>query len=677
MKIKVAIFFSLIFFVLGFATLTHYGINWDTINHLPRGQIYLHYFLTGKKDFSDFPLYVKYWQKPEELMPDISVREQKGVLRSYYQSDAADFDSFMGADGAGHPPLSDILSSVFNRVLFGYLKIVNDIDSYRVYGVFLAASLVGLIFFWVSKIYGGFAGLISALCLATYPLFWAESHFNTEKDVPETVFWSFFLFCIWNGVIKKSWKWILASGVFFGLALGTKFNILFSVLVFLPWIFIYLKKKIFKKEYLKLSLFGILAFIIGITIFYASWPYLWPDVIAGIQKVFGFYKAVGTSFSIDQRFIGPFGFNTYAISWIVFTTPIPVLILSLLGFLGILFSFKKDKYKTGMFFLLWFLTPIFRISFPGSNIYGGIRQIMEYIPGMAAVAGIGATFIIRKLRVKKLYAFLFIVLASSFLIFNLYRIHPNENAYFNSLIGGLAGAKAKNLPSWGNTFGGAYRQGVEWINRNAEPNSSLVFAHELMPNIPRIWVRPDISFSNSYMSGFLKKGEYAISLTYQGMAESTYYHSYLDKLAIPVYESVVDGVATVKVWKNDSNYLKPEYRTQYLLNNVDWEKKGNNLIIDLGRDYVLSHLMINYGENHCGSLKTGVVYLSEDKVSWKELRDKLPMNEIPPLGEQPSKGVFFYPFTADKAGYIRIDITPEDSCLINRIISLEVYGLDY
>ena len=53
---------------------------------------------------------------------------------------------YMEIDGDGHPPLSDILSSVFNKVLLVILKIINDIDSYRVYGIFLAACLVGLIF---------------------------------------------------------------------------------------------------------------------------------------------------------------------------------------------------------------------------------------------------------------------------------------------------------------------------------------------------------------------------------------------------------------------------------------------------------------------------------------------------------------------------------------------------
>src|SRR5258708_3279239 len=122
---------------------------------------------------------------------------------------------------------------------------INDIDSYRLYGITLASFLVGLIFYWVSKVYGLFSGAVASLTLALYPLYWSESHFNTEKDVPETVYWSFFVFALWKGITEKKIKWILISGIFFGLALGTKFNILFSFLVIIPWFITYI---IFNKE---------------------------------------------------------------------------------------------------------------------------------------------------------------------------------------------------------------------------------------------------------------------------------------------------------------------------------------------------------------------------------------------------------------------------------------------
>src|SRR5690606_15748951 len=100
--------------------------------------------------------YKAYWQDPDKLGISADVPKSEVSSRSYYQNSAVTYSWYLAHDGEGHPPLSDIISAAFNRVLFGKLRLINDIDSYRVYGVFLAAVTVGLIFYWVSKYYGLF-----------------------------------------------------------------------------------------------------------------------------------------------------------------------------------------------------------------------------------------------------------------------------------------------------------------------------------------------------------------------------------------------------------------------------------------------------------------------------------------------------------------------------------------
>lgn len=651
MKLKIAIFLGGIFFIAALFTLTDYGINWDTINHLPRGQVYLRYMLTGKRDFDDLAPYQMYWQDPRDLLPAQSIRELPGPARSFYQSNAFNFDWYMEIDGTGHPPLSDILSSVFNRVLYGHLKIINDIDSYRVYGILLAAILVGAVYFWVGSVYGGFSGLVAALSLATYPLFWAESHFNTEKDVPEAVYFFLFIFSFYKGFVQKSVKWILVSGLFLGFALGTKFNILFVVFIIIPWLALYLKGKFLQKNNFRLLLWGLVAFLIGIVIFYATWPFLWQDIITGTQKVFGFYKEIGTSVATSVNF--------YPLIWIATTIPLVILFLFLVGLFGIFAAFKKDKTFTGLILLLGFAVPVVRVMWPGSNIYGGIRQIMEYVPFMAAISGIGAGYLGEKL---KNFRFIFVILIFTFLFLNLYRTHPNENAFFNSLVGGLKGAKEKNITSWGNTFGGAYRQGFVWINKHAESGSRLVYAYELMPNAPLIWVRPDISFSNTQRSGFLRQGEYAITLTYDGISTRSYYDAYLENLMEPVYESNVDGVSVVKVWKNDNEHAKEGYEKITEIKNIFLSSEAGKTVIDLKKSQKLSYLKVSFPTLGCEELTNAKIYLSDDKIFWKKLKDELPMDEIPPLGPQPGNGIFYYPFSGEEAKFIKLDTTPAGSC---------------
>jgi hypothetical protein len=638
---KTALLISLVFFIAQIATLTDYGINWDTINHLPRGQTYLHYFLTGKKDFSDLPPYQKYFQDPSQLSPSSDAGS-----RSYYQLDATPFEYYMQTDGDGHPPLSDIIASAFNRVIFGKLGLINDVDSYRVYGVLLAAATVGLIFFWAAKSKDLVAGFIAAASLALYPLFWSETHFNTEKDIPETAFWSFFIFAFIKTINQKSYKWLIATSLLFGLALGTKFNIFFAIFIIAPWFaykFLSDPRQFKIKFLLSLSLIPIIGFII----FFVSWPYLWQDPIYGLERVFSFYKTIGTATTEAN--------NYYALKWIFYTTPPIILVLSIIGLLN----------RPPLIFILWLIVPIARVTMPGSSIYGGVRQLMEFIPALAILSGYGASYLINKFQFK--YS-KFVLVATTFLLLliPIIKTHPNQNAYFNFLIGGLNGAKKADLPWWGNTFGAGYRPAFNWINKNAEQNASLVFVYELMPNSPSIWVRPDINFHNSQRSGFVRRGEYALTLTYDNTDKRSYYDSYLEKFIKPVYSSTVDGVAVVKVWKNDTAHAYEEAKTQSQIQNAKWSKYHGVIEVDLGAPRNLSYLDLTiYSTPNCKPVTSGNVQISDDNLNWKTFSEVLPTGHISIYGELPSKEKFVYSFLAEQARFVRINYQPTDACLAN------------
>ncbi len=686
MRLKIAFLLGFIFFVLGIITLPDYGINWDTINHLPRGQAYLHYFLTGKKDFSDLPKYFDGWQKPGQwYFQDPTTLKIKSDLpynivpsRSIYQIDSMNFNYFIQNDGDGHPPLSDIFASFFNEVLFRQLKFVNDIDSYRIYGLLLASVTVGLVFYWASQIYGWAAGLVATLSLSLYPLFWSESHFNTEKDIPETAYWTLFLYSFWKGVTTKNWKWILVSSVMFGLALGTKFNIVFAILVITPWLVIYFftgkgfaknLKDFFKKKLLIINL--LLIPFIGLAILLATWPYLWGDPISGILKMVGFYKTIGSTVTPTGSFLG---LNFYPIKWIFITTPIVILSLFILGLFTFVFNFKKQKDSTASLFVFWFLIPVLRVVAPGSSMYGGVRQIMEYIPAMALISAYGFHFLTKNIDKK-----IKIILATLIflpILFELISIHPNENVYFNSLIGGLSGAKEKNIPFWGFSFGSPYRQAATWINKNAEKGTGLAYTYDLLPNLPRIWLREDVDLYNGQRSGFLRKGEYAMGLVYQTTAGRSYYEMYLEKFMNPVYEVKVDDTAILKVWKNDQEHLKSEYLNEKVDDNLIFTKSKNELTFSLVKSVYLSHLEIRFRQLNCSPLKFATVQISTDGKAWTASPGVLPEDwRLPVIGEQPKNGKMIEPFVGQFAKYIKFSFEPEDTCLKN-VQNAKLYYFD-
>ena len=680
---KIAFLVGLVFFVVSLFTLKDYGINWDTINHLPRGQAYLRYMLTGKKDYSGLQetLYAtgnqylsqKYWQDPRSLFLKVVPNEDYAKSRSVYQNVNYDYSYFMQHDGYGHPPASDIISSFFNFVLYQKLHLINDIDSYRVYGVLLASILIGLIYYWISTQYGRLAGFVSSLALSTYPLFWAESHFNTEKDIPETVFWGIFIYLFYKGTVNKNIKQLIISGVILGLAIGTKFNAVFLPFVIGPWLLYFLiKNKLYKKpiEFIKnnrLYLLSILTIpILGFFIFILFWPYLWSDFLPKITEVIKFYTEIGTTTTFDPRYLGPFNINIYPVTWITYTTYPFVFLLSLFGIFKIIEEFKKDRTGFGVLIILWLLVPIARVTMPGANTYGGVRQIMEFIPPLAILSGLGAKMIvdvIKNNKYKKIVSFVVIILFLP-LIVKLINIHPYENAYFNSWIGGLKGAQQKDIPYWGNTFGGAYRNAVVWLNENAEKDARVVYAFEHMSNIPPLFFRKDLEVSNVYRSGFLKHGEYAITLTFDGTSNRSYYDTYLEKIINPVFTGQVDGVAVVHVWKNDIKHTKREFLSEKEIPSVDVKVVESGVILDLGKSLPISRVEAKVPRYGCEPLSFAWTQVSDDVISWVRLPNILPNDwMISALGEQPFNGKFIHPFTGEVARYVGFNSAPKTSCL--------------
>lgn len=702
-----------LFFVLGLATLADYGVNWDAISHLQRGQAYLHYYLTGKNDYTDLRDWNLYREKEKEVKtktaqnavpryrlyqqdtstiffrPDILKSEIPRI--SLYQNTGADLNYIAKNYDYGHPHISDVLSSVFNYLFFQKLGLLNDIDSYRAYGVLLAAALVGLTFWWTSASFGKFAGIVAAIALSTYPLFWAESHFNTEKDIPETVFYSFLLFSVWQGVTRKNWKWILASGLFFGLALGTKFNVLFSAFIILPWFVSCLiskyKKQVqfsgFLKKYKNLLLAAAAAPVLGIGLYFLTWPYFWINTWGKITQVVSFYKTIGSASIADPRFVGVFGINTYAAQWILYTTPIIILFLALVGTLVALRGMMKEKDKPSLLFLLWLTVPVVRVSVPGTSIYGGVRQIMEFIPAMAVLAGIGAASLATWLhgymaRIGKPFSHLtiklfqvLVVLLFVPLVFKLIEIHPNENTYFNVLIGGLEGAKERDFPSWGVTFGAPYKEAIEWVNENAEPGAKLTLGFEILSNIPGVFIRPDIDYKSN-RSGYLRQGEYVISLRFDGASERSYFDMYTDRMLNPVHEIAVDGVAILKIWKNDQEHLKEEWRDEDVVN-IRYEKTDRGVVFDAEQVVKLSRLELSYEDMVCPSLEYAYLQVSREGKIWERVPGVLPEEaRVRVIERQPSNGKFIEPFVGQEGRYIDLIMSPPDACL-SRVKNAKLY----
>lgn len=643
----------MIFFLVSFFTLSDYGISWDEPIHFTRGQAYFNYFWDGSLTYKD---------------QDFSKRQ------SIYKETSFTAEYFLKHD-SGHPPLNGIFAAFTNFIFYQKLGILGDIQSYHLFNILCATLLVLVVVVFGVYAYGYFMGIMAGLILATYPLFFAESHFNI-KDPAEAAFFGATIFMFWMALKKENWKWLLGSVIFFALALGTKFNILFLPFIILPWLFIKYKfsfsnlLKQFNQMPRNFKIVFFSAPFIIIIIFFITWPYLWQNPVNNTLNIFKYYQEIGTGGKGQINFLLPGNINIFPIVWIIITTPPLILFLTILGIATSLFI--KDKEKTAILWLLWLLIPILRVSAPNSSIYGGIRQIMEFIPAMALLSGLGAYSLSKllthyipirlSLKIWQIIIILFFIPQ----IFILFKLHPNENVYFNFLIGGLKGAQERQIPYWGNSFGNAYYQAVAWLNNHAEPNSKVALVQGTMVNIPKIYFRKDILYSNSFWSGINRNGEYLVDLTHQGYQVA--YPSaweYINNVLIPIYEVKADGVAIAKIWKNDISHSKDRYKDEINLPIKNVQKSENILNIELNQTYSLSRIIINFNSNdNCKIFKLGTIETSIDGKKWRNEVEKISEEQIK---EYPSlkEGLIRYIFPANEVRFIKIITDDNRSCLFN------------
>lgn len=567
--IIIGLIISVLFLSISLFTLSDYGINWDEPNHYIRGQAYLRFFLTGRDNYNDLPKIKSHYPKVlGRDLPSGIIFGDESFRRSIYQFDASRNGSqtypWYLKNDSGHPPLNGILASLSNYVFYQKLGWLGDIEAYHLFIVSVTSLAIFSVFLFMSSFYGIFAGLVAVLSIALYPLLFSESHFNI-KDPVEMAFYTFSIVTFYFGITKKSWKWMVVCGITAGLALGTKLNVVFAIFTVIPWLIVYKWKDVshFKWPFSRSITLGLLFIpIIAITILFATWPYLWQSPLNNFLSFLSYYKNLGTTFYQSDSQIVFLGFNTYAIQWVIYITPLVILFLSLFG---IIYVFKKglrEKKKTSLLILFWFLIPILRVTILNAGIYGGVRQIMEYIPAMAMLSGIGAHYIVENLRkffpnMRPLIFQAICILAFFPIVFKIASIHPNENVYFNPLIGGLRGASIQNFPDWGTTLGSVYKGGIDWINQHAEKSSRLALINGLLLNIPRTSIRSDIYFSESHYSWNKKQGEYLMEVIDYRWNSVTPQEKrkYLETL-VTVYEEKVDDVAILKIWKNDLPHTK-------------------------------------------------------------------------------------------------------------------------
>ncbi len=542
--------FVALFLGLFVATLSDYGITYDSANgELFLGDHYFYFLTSFDFDYLDLAQ-DKIAIYKDTAHPDFYATSEYSRRYSHH------------IWGFAHA-----LTAASKHVFFTVLRVMDPVDAHHLaLGLLVAIQLLVLYRFARHNL-GTWAACASVLCLASYPRYWAHAH-NNPKDIAEAVFTTLVIVCLFRAIrLRRPWG-LATTGFLWGLALATKANAIFLPAILVPWLILELRRsdvpRLDQRTLACLALIPAIAFAVFIT----AWPLLLVDFPSNLVK--------HVEFLIERGGEGPAHWQIAPLRNALITMPLPVLVLAVVGLLTMWrrVRTKPEERSLHCLLALWLCVPIFRVSLPKAHDFDVIRHWLEFVPALALIVGIGVQQIIERLFEfidassgdsppvetsslgRKLVSVgLIWALFAPVIAWNVSN-HPFQLVFYNSLVGGLAGAQARGDAEATDYWGSSYRAGLDWLNENAEPNPLLFVgvAEHIVRSVAEIWIRSDIEYDS--MTRFSERLDeartsgrdlYLMVITRRG-----HYDPALMDLEIrdaPVMELQVDGGAILRIFK--------------------------------------------------------------------------------------------------------------------------------
>jgi Dolichyl-phosphate-mannose-protein mannosyltransferase len=421
--IPALIFFGV--FLLVAATSKDYGIAWDEPAYFHASDLHVAWIV--------------------DLGENIIQRNAKASLADESIKAAWHWDPYH----VPHPPFSRIVSGLTRTLSDGWL---DKFSGYRLGAALFFAILATVMFLWMNELFDVATGMFSAVALIVTPNLFGFAHIAVT-DLPLASMWFLTVYCFWKGV--NDWRWSVACGLAWGLAMATKFPALLIPIPLIFWAQMFYPTRHGNNVFALLSL--------GPLMMIASQPYLWHQTTLRILEFL--YEGLSRGYRTDTNF-AVFFFNRfyytdhlpwyYPFFMIGVTTPEPVLLLAVIGMFSI---FWRRVRRPAI--VLFALNAVFLIALgllPGAVLHDGVRQLLSGLPFIVALAGVGFYTIARSLRsigdgepfrtikngAAKITGTLILVLLFP-PVLELYLLHPFELSFYNRLVGGVRGAYERGL----------------------------------------------------------------------------------------------------------------------------------------------------------------------------------------------------------------------------------------
>ncbi len=436
MKKYLGLLIIFIYILFQVVSLPHVGMTWDEPSSFFFGRASLHFYETGDRGY----LQDSEWKNPQ--------RFGKDPLQYIYGEDV-------------YPPFPFIIASLSSSILSEHLHLLNPITAHHL-GLVVIGGIGVLAMYGIGMALGWSSWLATGIALVygTYPTIIAQMR-NDAKDVPLMSMIVLFVFMTLKFLLsvkkggKQNFLWAIGTGISMGLAIGSKPTAGIMIPILGIWFIIsYGLLFSFRKKIGSVpKLIAPIVFIgvVGLLVFFLSWPWLWDNPIGKIEQVWTFFKVVGRGMpTLYMGTVYNAGYNLpwhYPLAILAFQTPISVLIMGGLGVVGGLGVFVKKRNPWPLLFLLWIVIGMGRFFVPGVLIYAKIRHFIDVMPAFFILIGIFlhelSILSLRKLGKKiAILLVLIMVLEQTWVIGTHF---PYEPSYFNLFVGGTKTVAEKKL----------------------------------------------------------------------------------------------------------------------------------------------------------------------------------------------------------------------------------------
>jgi len=488
--------FLVVYLTVNVATLHRYGITADEPEHWFFGDRYYRFYLTFDPNLLEFS---SAWWPPTQTWP-------------------------VG------PTLAALTADLFAD----RLKLLDNNDGHHVASVILFGLLLSSLFLFLTVHAGRTVAVLSCLALAFQPRIWGEAH-NNSQDIAHLVFYTLAILTFLHGLLSQRARWLVASALCWGLALGSKINAVSLPLVLAPMLVSVARHPGQYPSNVKRSLVAYP--VIAVSVLFLAWPYFWLSPVDRLSRFL--------SYLVHWGYAGRSALQGAPILNVLVTTPLPILVLGLFGIIASARAGRPFETRVTLVLLAWLLVPIARSSLPGVLNYDVIRRFMEFSPALAIFAGIGgASLMERRGWVARTAVAALLLLPG----LALWRYFPYETSYYNLLVGGLGGAQALKLEQSTDYWLSSYREGVDWVNAHGDPGSFVIIRHH--PHfVPNYQIRSDLVVTRHLRMDELPSLGRAVYMMYVPADPYDYNMCLAEAFLRPVYEIRRDGGVILRIYR--------------------------------------------------------------------------------------------------------------------------------